>query len=75
MKKNNKNEPTNNYPFANEIKHAKHEFKKMIDQMSDEEFIDFNMLFFEFLDDVGYLDDDYDEDFYDDIDECAELPF
>ena len=35
MKKNNK------YPFSNEIKEMKDNFKKMIDSMSDDEFIDF----------------------------------
>lgn len=80
MKKNSKNKNAN-YPFASEIKQAKYEFKKMIDEMSDEEFIDFNMLFFEFLDDVGYLDDeefeydDYDKDVYDTLEECEDLPF
>ena len=37
-KNNNKN--TNNYPFSNEIKKFKEEFKQFIDTMSDEEFMD-----------------------------------
>lgn len=35
MKKNNK------YPFANEVKEMKDNFKKMIDSMSDADFLDF----------------------------------
>lgn len=35
-KKNNKN----NLPFANEVKQMKDEFKKMIDTMSDDDFLD-----------------------------------
>lgn len=37
--KNNNN--NKNLPFANEIKQMKDEFKKMIDSMPDEEFLDF----------------------------------
>ena len=35
--KNNKNK----YPFANEVKEMKDNFKRMIDSMSDDEFLDF----------------------------------
>ena len=31
----------NKYPFANEIKKMKDNFKRMIDSMSDDEFLDF----------------------------------
>lgn len=31
----------NKYPFANEVKEMKDNFKKMIDSMSDDEFLDF----------------------------------
>ena len=37
LMKNNKNK----YPFANEVKQMKDNFKKMIDSMSDDEFLDF----------------------------------
>ena len=37
LMKNNKNK----YPFANEVKEMKDNFKRMIDSMSDDEFIDF----------------------------------
>lgn len=36
MKNNN-----NKYPFANEVKEMKDNFKRMIDSMSDDEFLDF----------------------------------
>lgn len=57
MKKNNR------YPFANEVKEMKDNFKKMIDSMSDDEFLDF----------ISYINscaDMFDEDF-DDEDYCA----
>ena len=38
--KNNKNNK-NKYPFANEVKEMKDNFKRMIDSMSDDEFLDF----------------------------------
>lgn len=34
-------ENKNRYPFANEVKEMKDNFKRMIDSMSDEEFLDF----------------------------------
>ena len=37
LMKNNKNK----YPFANEVKEMKDNFKKMIDSMSDADFLDF----------------------------------
>ena len=45
-------------PFANETKKLKNDFKKLIDEMDDEEFIDM----FLFLMNSG-LDEDFDEDF------------
>lgn len=36
---NKKNKKKNNYPFKNEIKLMKDDFKKLIDEMEDEEFI------------------------------------
>lgn len=50
----------NNFPFANEIKKAKDEFKKMIDEMTDEEFLDFSFFMMQFTDDLEdeFWDDD-----------------
>ena len=57
MKNNNK------YPFANEVKEMKDNFKKMIDSMSDADFIDFlnciNFMVNSFDD-----DEDYDEELW-----------
>lgn len=59
-----KNKYNNNkYPFANEIKELKDNFKRMIDSMSDDEFLDF----IEFINACsGFSDNDYDEDLWDD---------
>lgn len=38
-----------NHPFANKAKQAKFAFKKIIDEMSDEEFVMSDLLFIEFL--------------------------
>lgn len=75
-KKNSKRNETNNFPFLNEIKKAKEGFKQMIDEMSDEEFIDFAFLITlmteELDDDLEDLDDfDFDGEFLDD----SEIPF
>lgn len=55
MKNNNK------YPFANEVKEMKDNFKRMIDSMSDADFLDF-------LDCINTLatsfDEDYDEELW-----------
>lgn len=51
----------NKYPFANEVKGMKDNFKKMIDSMSDSEFIDF-IAYINSC--VGLFDDDGDDDFY-----------
>lgn len=50
----------NNFPFSNEIKKAKDEFKKMIDEMTDEEFLDFSFFMMQFTDDLEdeFWDDD-----------------
>ena len=84
MKKNNK------YPFANEVKEMKDNFKKMIDSMSDADFLDFVEYINSYADMFG---EDFDEDycvgdegwedeaakFYgynpDDIEEDDSLPF
>ena len=58
-------------PFANEVKKIKYDFKKMIDEMPDEDFLD--MLFF--LMESGY-EEDFDEEFEDDFEELDyESPF
>lgn len=75
-----KNSKSNNFPYSNEIKKAREGFKKMIDEMSDEEFLDFSFLIATMIED---LEDDMDDDFYDDLNndfdnECFEdeaLPF
>ena len=80
--KNNKNK----YPFANEVKELKDNFKRMIDSMSDDEFLDF----------IGYINactELFNEDFWsgdegwedeaaqfygydpDDIEDDTDLPF
>lgn len=84
--KNNKNK----YPFANEVKEMKDNFKRMIDSMSDDEFLDFiefinacSDLSQEVFDEELWVDDEGWEDeaakFYgynpDDIKEDDSLPF
>lgn len=54
-----KNKQNINIPYSNEVKKAKEEFKKMIDEMSDEEFIDFSFLLMGFTDN---FEDDWAED-------------
>lgn len=49
MKNNNK------YPFANEVKEMKDNFKKMIDSMSDADFLDF-------LDCINSMSNTFDDD-------------
>lgn len=54
MKKNNK------YPFVNNVKEMKDNFKKMIDSMSDADFIDF----IEYINScVDIFNEDFDEDY------------
>ena len=50
------NNQSNNFPFSSEIKKAKDEFKKMIDDMSDEEFMDFSFTLMLYLEDTEYGD-------------------
>lgn len=57
-------------PFANETKKLKNDFKKMIDEMPDEEFID--MVFFLISSD---FEEDFDEGFEDDFNDDFENPF
>ena len=55
--KNNKNK----YPFANEVKEMKDNFKKMIDSMSDADFLNF----IEYINSCSeILDEDYDEELW-----------
>ena len=51
----------NKYPFANEIKKMKDNFKKMIDSMPDADFLDFLDCINSLADSFG---DDYDEDLW-----------
>lgn len=74
MSKRNKN--NNNFPFSNEIKQMKDSFKRLIDDMPDEEFIDMiSFLMYsmeEFEDEDWTFDEDWEddaEDFYDFDDE------
>ena len=55
--KNNKNK----YPFANEVKEMKDNFKKMIDSMSDTDFLDFIDMINSMADS---FDDNYDEELW-----------
>lgn len=49
----------NKYPFANEVKEMKDNFKRMIDSMSDDEFLDF----IEYINTCTEIfDEDYDEE-------------
>ena len=50
-KKNTNKHNKNNFPFANEIKKAKEEFKLMIDEMSDDEFMAFSLFITQFTED------------------------
>jgi len=47
-----------NYPFSNEIKQLKEEYKKMIDAMPDDEFVEY-MYFISSMEEISY--DDYEE--------------
>ena len=51
----------NKYPFANEVKEMKDNFKRMIDSMSDDEFLDF----IEYINACTEIsDEDYDEELW-----------
>lgn len=55
----------NNFPYSSEVEKMKEELKKMIDEMSDEEFLDFSFSLMKFTDnfedmwaeDEGWEDD------------------
>lgn len=77
-KKNKKND-TNNFPFSSdEVKQLKAKFKKMIDEMGDEEFLDFSfalMDLYMYFGDEEWDDDEFDdEDFFDDKDNIIPFP-
>lgn len=56
------------YPFANEVKEMKDNFKRMIDSMSDDEFLNF----IEYINACTEIsDEDYDEELWSG-DECWE---
>lgn len=71
MKKKSTNQ-NSNYPFSNEIKQVKYEFKKMVDEMPDEEFVIFMLHFIECLEE--FEDDDFD-DCDNNFEEIEGLPF
>lgn len=50
---NKKNNQRNNFPFSNEVKLMKDEFKRTIDKMSDDEFLE--LIFYL---STGFLDED-----------------
>jgi hypothetical protein len=58
-KSKNKQNKICNFPYSNEVKQMKDEFKKMIDEMSDEAFLDFSFALMTFMDD---FEDDWSED-------------
>lgn len=62
MKKHSNNKNSSKFPFENETKQAKNDFIKMIESMPDDEFESFIVLFFDFLENLGFLDDEYEED-------------
>lgn len=47
----------NNFPFSNEVKQIKDEFKRMIDTMSDDDFM--SMISFLMLDSYDFEDEDW----------------
>lgn len=74
MKKKRTNQNTN-YPFSNEMKQVKYEFKKMIDEMPDEEFAIFMLHFIEWLEELEELEYDDIEDYDEEFEESEDLPF
>lgn len=65
----NKKSNKNNLPFASEVKQMKDEFKKMIDTMSDDDFLDlasFLMFSSEDFEDEGWT---FDEEWEDEAEE------
>lgn len=62
--KNKKPNKINNFPYSNEIKMMKDDFKKMIDEMPDEDFIDFYFTLMDFADNFeeSWIEDEEWED-------------
>lgn len=65
----NKKSNNNNLPFASEVKQMKDEFKKMIDTMSDDEFLD--LVSFLMFSSEDFEDEDwtFDEEWEDEAEE------
>lgn len=65
----NKKSNKNNLPFANEVKQMKDEFKKIIDTMSDDEFLD--LVSFLMFSSEDFEDEDwtFDEEWEDEAEE------
>ena len=76
--KKNKQNDINKFPFSDEVKQLKAEFKKMIDEMDDEEFLDFTFALMDLsmdFDDEEWDDYEFDdEDFFDDKDNIIPFP-
>lgn len=73
-----KNKSTNKnskYPFSNEMKQIKYEFKKMIDTMPDEEFAIFMLHFIEWIEGLEEFEDEDFEDYDEEFEELEDLPF
>ncbi len=71
-KRNSKLNKANQFPFSNEIKKAKEGFKQMVDEMSDEEFLDFAFMITLITEE---LENDLDFDFDNEILEDEDVPF
>lgn len=73
-----KNKNTNKnskYPFSNEMKQVKYEFKEMIDTMPDEEFAILMLHFIEWLEELEELEDDDFEAYDEKFEQLEDLPF
>ena len=62
--KNKQNKKIINFPFSNEVKQAKEEFKRMIDDMTDEQFMEFSFLMMTITSDIDEEWEDEAELFY-----------
>lgn len=67
--KNSKLNKANPFPFSNEIKKAKEGFKQMVDEMSDQEFLDFAFMITLMTEELeNDLDFNFDNEFLEDED-------
>lgn len=57
-----KHSKKNNFPYSNEIKKAKEAFKQMINEMSDEEFVEFAFMITLMTEELNDNFDDFDFD-------------